>query len=544
MPIEQNDRFARLSRIPVSACAPYAVLIVAVLVAYSNVYHNDFLFDDIPLIRDNKFLTSWHYFGTLFVTQTTQGGGVVGPFYRPLQLLLYFFIYQAFGLSTIAFHLLNVTLHSLNACLLYVLGIRLGFQRIAVLLAALLWAIHPVQTEAVTFMSGTPEPLCGAFLLSGILVLVPDFRRRHIPASCLLFAMALLSKETAVVFPLLAMGLLFYRSENRWSLRTYLQTWPFWLTTAIYFLARETVLNFNGFLGFYNTGVIATETIWDRFYTFLATLPAYLRLLVWPTGLHFRISANAYFLDTVPVYKVLLIPDIAAGLALLAVAFTIIVWKPARPATPLAWGLLWASALHAPQSSILAPANTILFEHWMYLPTMGLALGVGESVARLSGHLGSPRLRVVLAGLSVLTACVFGAMTFEQNKVWRDVIVLYKNIFTYDEVPADAHNRLGVAYQEKGQYALAAEQFRIALALDDHDAKIHYNLALALLYLDLGKPSFDEAMKQLQYTIDLDPDYYRVYDTLAAICVSHGNLAGEAEYRAKSAAIKHKLGMD
>jgi hypothetical protein len=201
---------------PAFVYVPYIALIAAVFLAYSNVYHNDFLYDDISLITENKFLTSWNYLGILFATPALQGYSATfhDPFYRPLQMFLYLCVYQVAGPSTIAFYFLNLTLHSSNACLLYALGIRLGFNRVGVFLAVLLWALHPVHTEAITYMSGTADPLCGVFLLSGILVLVPEYSRWRVLTACALFVLALLSKETAVVFPLLVMGLLFYRSEK------------------------------------------------------------------------------------------------------------------------------------------------------------------------------------------------------------------------------------------------------------------------------------------------------------------------------------------
>ena len=374
-----------------SSCrlAPYVLLVAAVLLAYANVYHDEFLYDDINLIRDNKFLTSWRSIGTLFVTHSQQGSGAVDPLYRPLQLLLYLFIYQTAGPSTIAFHLLNVGLHALNACLLYTLGTRLRFQRVAVLLAALLWAVHPVNTQAVTYMNGTAELLSGAFLLGSILVLVPGFSPRRVLAACFLFVAALLSKETAVVFPLLAMGLLFYQSENRWSPVIYLKTWPFWLMTALYLLARVTVLNFGGLFGYYHGAILQ-----DRFYTFLATLPTYLWLFVCPTGLHID--------RDFPFYTSLWTPPVLTGLAILSALLTGIAWKPARRANSLAWGILWAGALFIPVSGILMPNDVLIAEQWLYLPTMGLALGLGESLAQISAHVRVRQIRFVLVGFAVL----------------------------------------------------------------------------------------------------------------------------------------------
>jgi len=540
-----HNTFAKLPEVGV-ACAPYAALIIAVLLAYANVYHNEFVFDDLA-ITDNIFLTSWRYIGTLFVTHVSQGAGHHDvPFYRPLMLLLYMVVYQLAGLSTVAFHFLNITLHALNACLIYTLGIRLGFKRIAALLAALLWALHPVQTEAVTYMTCTADLLCGLFMIGGILILTPAFTRRRIAAACALFVMALLSKETSVVFPLLAMGLLFYQSENRWSLRTYLKTWPFWLITALYLLARVTVLNFGFFGGnLFHNAATDDVTRLDRFYTCLATLPTYLRLLVWPTGLHMSRSFQ--------IFMTFWAPPVLAGFAVLAAAFTIVVWKPTRRASPLAWGLLWAASMHIPQSGILMKADAPIFEHWLYLPTMGLALGIGESLARLSEHGQLRRIQPALAGLAVLVACLFGAMTFEQNKVWRDPIAFYTHILDSGEDQAVLHNNLASAYGNKGEYLLAIQQYKLSMAFPDYHANAPYNIGIALirlaqeramLKLDQDPTTVPESIKYFNLALERDPDFFLAYDAIADVYGHIGDHQKESEYRAKAAEFRKKLGIE
>ena len=85
-----------------SQLAPFAFLIAAVLLAYANVYGNEFVFDDLVLVAGNKFLTSWRYTGALFVTHLCEGynsGQFHDPFWRPLQALLYLFVYHAAGPS-------------------------------------------------------------------------------------------------------------------------------------------------------------------------------------------------------------------------------------------------------------------------------------------------------------------------------------------------------------------------------------------------------------------------------------------------------------
>ena len=227
---------AGFSRIFDSRRAATAFLAVAILLAYANIWHDAFVFDDLVLISRDRFLTSWRYAGVIFSTHLGDGfSGVYyhSPFYRPLQMLLYLIVYQVAGPSTVTFHALNLALHTANAGLLYMLGARLGFRKDATLCAALLWALHPVHTEAVTYISGTADPICALFQLTGIIILARGYDCKSVLASSACLILALLSKESAVAFPLLAMGLLFYQHEDRRSPKIYLKTWPFWAISGI-----------------------------------------------------------------------------------------------------------------------------------------------------------------------------------------------------------------------------------------------------------------------------------------------------------------------
>ncbi|MFA5041506.1 MAG: hypothetical protein WC464_07730 [Bdellovibrionales bacterium] len=510
---------------------PYALLIVAVLLAYANIYGFEFVYDDLGLIEGNKFLTSWKYAPTLFTTSILQGHGVSTPFYRPLQMLLYMFVYQGFGASPAAFHFLNVLLHISGACLLYALGVRLGFNRIASFLAVLLWAVHPAHIEAVTYISGTAGLLGLLFLTAGVYVLVPNFSPKRVGAACLFFVLALLSKESAVIFPLLAMGLLFYRSPNRWSPRTYISTWPFWLIAALYLIARGTVLGFDGFYGYYNP--TAADTLATRLYTFLATLPSYIQLLVWPTDLHIERSF--------PVYQSLLVPQVLGGLVLLAAAIVCVVYKPSRPATPLAWGLLWAAATHIPQSGILVPAGVVFYDHWLHLPMAGLALGLAQSLMLGCKQV---RLRQILAGAAVLAAILLGTATFQQNKVWKDSVTLYTHILGCGENSVKIRNNLGNYYLKNQQYDLALEQYKQSLALSDYSAEAHFSLAATMLAIGVGPEGVAESEKHILRALELNPELLPAYDEMALLYAQLGNGAKESAYRAKAAEIRKKMGID
>jgi hypothetical protein len=161
--------------------APYVLLILAVLAAYANIYSGTFLFEDQILIINNKFLRSWHYLPDIF-THTNYGGDnsadVQGVFYRPITIMMYLIIYQIFGLSAPVFHAFHVLVHLINACLVNRLGRKLGFTAGAAFAAALIWGVHPLHTQDVSFMSSTGEIMWSMFALAGLNVLLPDFTPR------------------------------------------------------------------------------------------------------------------------------------------------------------------------------------------------------------------------------------------------------------------------------------------------------------------------------------------------------------------------------
>src|ERR1700722_13693237 len=145
----------------------YFALILAVLIFYGNIYDNALLYDDEYLIQKNQYLRSWLSISEIFTHFVTDGAHRAGLFYRPLQNLLYLIVYQIGGVALLGFYLFNVFLHATNACLVYALGRKLKFQTMAVFFTALIWALHPIHVEAVTYMSATADTLSALFCLLG-----------------------------------------------------------------------------------------------------------------------------------------------------------------------------------------------------------------------------------------------------------------------------------------------------------------------------------------------------------------------------------------
>lgn len=516
---------------------PYAFLVAAVFAVYSNIYDNVFLFDDDLLIRLNTYLRSFDTFGRLFTASTTEGAHIAGGFYRPVQNILYFIVFQIGGEQPFGFHLLNVSLHAANAGLGYRLALRLGLDPRAALFAMLIWALHPLHTEAITYMSGTADPLFVFFCLWGLNVLMPEPTTRRVWISVPLFALAVLSKETAVVFPALVAVCLYFVNNQRLKPKTYLTTWPLWLMALAYLAWRVTSPDFDGperyeqlyHLPEYATLKLYSENPLTRFATFLATLPAYAQLLLWPVGLHME---RAF-----PLHNDLLSLPVLGGFLMLLAAGAQIVLGRNKSGLALGWGLLWFGAAHAPNSGLIFSMNSLFLEHWMYLPTIGLFLGLAQSAVPVLDRFTMPAPRAAALGLALAAIAGLSARTYDQNKVWRNPIVFYNNIFAYGVTSARAHNNLAIAYMDRHDLPKAIEEYRRAIKEGDTYAETHYNLALAILSQPDQPSHMQEAVAELERSLEIEPRFYRSYATLAQIYAHEGDAAKAMAYQRKAQEI-------
>ena len=128
------------------------------LVVYSNSLFNEFLYDDEHLILKNRYIRDFRYIPNIFTENAIAGAYLSSNYYRPLQLLLYSIIYHLFGLNVVSYHLLNILLHAANGILIYLIFKKLFKKRLTAFIPAIIFSLHPVNTEAVTYISGTADP--------------------------------------------------------------------------------------------------------------------------------------------------------------------------------------------------------------------------------------------------------------------------------------------------------------------------------------------------------------------------------------------------
>lgn len=179
--------------------------------AYSGSLNFEFVHDDRGQIVDNPAVHSWDYVRQYFTAHVWAhvDPKETGNYYRPLFLLWLRFNHMLFGLHPWRWHLSTILVHLGVTLCVYFLACRILKERLTAILAAILFGVHPVHIEAVAWVSGVTEPLLGVLFISSFLCYLRalesrETARRWIGLSLVLFALALLEKETAIMLPALA----------------------------------------------------------------------------------------------------------------------------------------------------------------------------------------------------------------------------------------------------------------------------------------------------------------------------------------------------
>jgi len=417
-------------------------------VAYVNTLGAGFVWDDASSILLHQHVKDISKLPALFTEDQHAFAGGQGNFYRPL-LAVTFAIDYAIArigepplppteiptdLNPFVFHLSSVFWHAAAAMLLLVYLRRLGAPLAVYLPAAAIFAVHPLHTEAVAYVSGRADSMAAVFVFAALYFSTWRARDRSpsagIAMMSLCFVAGLLSKEAAFVFPiLLVLSRIARPADAPRGLRTWIPELSALVILAAYFLLRSTVLNF----GSDTVPRVATWT--TRLAETFEAFALYLRLLFVPTHLHMERS-----LDQVPDWLAPLGILLAAAIVVVAIA------AYSKGHRRSAFGFSWFLATWLPISGIF-PLNAPMAEHWMYIPMAGFFFGVcGVSHAILKNakpFVHAAAIAALAAWLVVLTT-----LTIARNRDWRDDESLY--IATLRENPNSTrvHFNLAVVYQD------------------------------------------------------------------------------------------------
>jgi protein O-mannosyl-transferase len=511
-----------------------ALVVVATGVVYLNSFRNEFLWDDLHLIVDNPAIKHWSRAPGLFLTELFPHG-ILSGYYRPLQALTYLVDYSIWGLDPLGFHLTNVVLHAGAALLFQRLVTVLLQDATAGLVAALLFAVHPIHTEAVTYVAGRSDPLSALLMLAALLWFARD-PRPGISGTRILslvaFFLALLAREAAVVLILLLVLVEWVRprrQEGSSAWRDSTARWaPYLAALAAYVAWRAVVVG----LQTHTSTAPAQVPLPLRVCTMLRVIVEYLALLVAPVDQHMErlVHPAMSCLEPLVLGAAGLIGAILAG----AVACR-------RRARPVAFGVAWFFVALLPVSN-LVPLSTFMAEHWMYVPSMGLFLIAGWGASQLANR---GWVQPVATGVLVVVVA-YGGLTIHRNLDWRDGRTFYQATLRLAPHSARAWTNLGQAYHEAGDLEKAREAYERALQLSPAAADVVQNLGV--IEATEGRPA--KALAAYERALAMDTSLADPHNNLGNIYREQGKYEeAEREFRAalridpSHAAARSNLGL-
>lgn len=491
---------------------------VSILLIFANTIDGTFLWDDQQFVLENQNLRSWQQLPELFTQNIVGGAGIVSNLYRPIQSFTHFLDLQIWGGKAWGHRLTNVLLIALAAMLLFQVLLSMSKDnsaRVQWLAAGITWLyfVHPLQSQAVGYISGRGDNLVMIFLFSTILLY-----RRHRFLALLTCVLGILSKENGLLIPaFVLMYDYFFSAEKKISRLACFSHLVFWASAFGYLALRMTVLNFQNFTNFYGSSNAFVENFSYRLFTYFSVFAKGLSLWVWPFEIHHERSWRVY----ISLAEVL--PLAGLGLLVLCAVLTVLCWKK-RPLISL--GLLWLVGSTVPVSNLLVVINALIYDHWFILPGLGLHLCLFGLIAQKSSWAWGRNLKILGgAALTVFSLIMIG-LTLRQNNFWRNPPNLFEHILQHEPTSVKIMNNLAMHYETVGRPEEARNLYLKAISTEDIYAQTHHNLGV--LYLRESKYSL--AASEFEKAIKMDPKLFQSWTSLGILALRHGEPAQAAHY--------------
>jgi protein O-mannosyl-transferase len=392
----------------------YILAILAlVLLSYSNALTNGFVFDDIYLVYRNPFIKDWHNIPRLFLMDYWQHAGYSNTgLYRPLTMMSFLLEYLLVGFKPFLYHMDNVLLHLLCSVLVF-FNLRLILKEDRTpFITALLFAVHPVHTEAVSWISGRAELLWSFFALWSTLAFLKK-KGTGGPAvlSSILFLFALLAKEGAIVLPVIlaVYMLIFEKPAPGQGKATWLagRLYPYGVIMMVYMTVRLAVLKSVGPSG--GAQIMGLQTHYTVFLFMCKAFTHYIRLAFLP----FSLTIDYVF----PIPALL---SLTALLPLVAISATaIFAGRIMRYSKAVFFGILVFFIALLPVSNII-PIGIIMSERSMYMPVLGPCIIIGYFVSRAWEDGTSSGLRSMSVVITSAMLLIFAVNSVKRNPFWSN----------------------------------------------------------------------------------------------------------------------------
>lgn len=481
----------------------YLIVGLVAFAVYANSLLNSFVYDDEFLVLGDASITSVSN-APKFFTGKEGFNQVFARYYRPIVSLSYLIDYELWNFKPFGFHLTNVLLHVINSLLVFNLLMLIFHRReesvknyeasFPALIGAFLFAVHPIHTEAVAWVSGRTDLLASAFIFAAFIFYIKFSRsvnRNERMTSLIMlsffYVMSLLSKEVAIVLPLLLL-LFDYLLEGK-SLKDIFneKKWIYTiliLSSILYMVIRSNILEqmpgTEKYLYFYGKDFLT------KLFTISLTIPLYLRLLILPIGLLYHYNGFLPYVNNALNPGVL----ISFSLTIILIGTAIYFFKRAPMITYL---ILFFFITLTPVLN-LVPITNLAAERYLYVPSISMVF----LVVFIGIQLNRTKYRNSYSAVTFGIILIFSVLTVIRNIDWKSNESLYFS--AEGKQGTVVYVNIGYLYTLSNQYDKAEQYFRKALQINDQT--VFANTNLGRVYILEGK--YDSAYSYIMKAYNFD----------------------------------------
>ncbi|TVM00656.1 MAG: hypothetical protein CV087_12735 [Candidatus Brocadia sp. WS118] len=540
---------------------PMVIIAATSQLVYLNSLSNHFAYDDEFTIVNNYFIKTWTNLPSLFSRAYFKYSGELS--YRPVVTLSYFIDYALWQLNPLGFHLTNSILHTFNAVFLFFLSMQLFNGRVIAFLAAILFACHPVLSEAVNAVSYREDLLGTAFIIVAFFLYL-SASKKELPFSrsyfcsvvCYLFG--LFSKEITITLPFLIFIYDILLAKKRNHIYRLLCNYSGYICITILYLAIRFVILHNPAESHVS---YPGDSVLVNYMTMTKVLASYMKLLFFPFSLcaDYVMPHSYSFLDMSFVLSFLLLSSVI-----------IIVMRMYSCSKTAFFSFLWFIISLLPVLNIV-PIENIMAERYLYLPALGFCMlagnlsgydkssgffgkslrspyrmdhghadnqraGIKEYRGKVGGHVshydsssfvnivaGKERAflrNTVAVAMVTLVGIIFSITVVRRNYIWIDQTVLWTNTAKISPDSFKSHNNLGNLFRDAGRFDEAIVELKHALQLYDKYIDAHNNLGVTYR----KKGMINEALSEYQRALQLNPHYPYAHNNLGVLYAKSGFL--------------------
>ncbi|MBM3205353.1 tetratricopeptide repeat protein [Candidatus Shapirobacteria bacterium] len=483
----------------------FVFLAFLVFVVYANSLNNEFLSDDIPAIKENKNIDNFYSY--VLVT--------------PLNFIrnaLFFFVHKLFGLNPLFYRLVNVFFHLGSVFLVYIILSLLSNSFLALLTAGI-FAVHPIEIESVTWITGGPHSQYSFFLLLAFLLyILAKYRPKPIKLyvfSSLSFALALTTTEKSLILPfiILSFELAFGSLKQNWrKLIPY-----FSLMTIMVFYIFSLGALFSRLSALETQYYQRTGSLNNPFLQIPVALISYIRLIIWPDKLTLYHSEMTF---PQGVYALMVF--------LTLVLFALIFWTYKKNRQIFFWLSFFVIAL----LPMLTPFRIgwVVAERYVYLGSIGIIFLIALAIYQIGKYAQKRIISLIIFAVLILA---FSTRTVLRNFDWKSQDTLWVSAAKISPSSHQNHNNLGDLYARQGNYEKAIEEFQTAIQLKPDYGDAYHNLAN--IYHQVNRD--DLALENYQKALEFNHNLWQSYQNIAAIYFSQKKLDLSKEAMEKALAI-------